>query len=253
MGILSGVRNVVGFLTILPVGMDSDALKIAAKHVYLFPAVGALIGFIVGCFGWLSLHVLPPLLTGILVFGFIAVLSGFGHIDGLFDFGDGVMAMGPPKKKIRAMKDLNVGAGGIALGLIVILITVFSVAETGLLYIAPALIAAETSAKFSMVVMAMAGKSAHRGLNTYFIDAMRGSHGSYRFLVALISSIVVCVVFLGPMGLVVVTASIISGLVMTAVAHHHFNGVAGDTFGATNEITRAICIVVILVMTRWVW
>ena len=38
-----------------------------------------------------------------------------------------------------------------------------------------------------------------------------------------------------------VLAAVVTGLVMVAVAHKHFNGVTGDVFGATNELTRMVC------------
>ena len=252
MGALSGVKNVVGFLTILPIGMDPNYLSEAAKHLYLFPLVGALLGFLGGGLGWLGLHVFPPLVVGMLALGIIILLSGFHHIDGLLDFGDGVMAVGSPKRKIRVMHDQKVGTGGVALTLTVLLTTSFCIAELGLLYIIPALIIAETSAKFSMIVAAMAGKSAHKGMNTYFVNAMHDTHGHYRFLIALIASLTLALVFLRFMGPIVVAVGIIAGLGMAVIAHRHFNGVTGDVFGATNEITRMICIIAILAMIRWV-
>ena len=248
---LSGIKNVVGFLTILPVGMDPDGLSEAAKHIYLFPLIGALIGFLAGALGWLGLHVLPPSVVGALVLGFITILSGFHHTDGLLDFGDGVMAHGSPKRKIKVMHDQKVGAGGVALGLMTLLITAFCIAELGILYIVPALIIAEVSAKFSMIVAATAGRSAHEGMNTHFVNAMHDARGHYRFLAALIVSLTLALVFLRFMGLIVVAVGTISALVMAAIAHRHFNGVTGDVFGATNEITRMMCIITILVMLRW--
>jgi adenosylcobinamide-GDP ribazoletransferase len=41
-------------------------------------------------------------------------------------------------------------------------------------------------------------------------------------------------------------AGLITGLIMVVVAHKHFNGVTGDVFGATNELTRLVCVVVLL-------
>ncbi len=250
MGALSEAKNVVAFLTILPVGMDPDYLNKAAKHIYLFPLIGAFIGFLAGGFGWLGLHVFPPLVVGMLALGFIILLSGFHHTDGLLDLGDGVMAMGPPIKKIKVMHDQKVGTGGVVLGLMVFLTTAFCIAELGLLYVIPALIIAETSAKFSMVVVAMAGKSAHKGMNTYFVNAMHDTYGKYRFLIALIVSLTLALIFLRFMGLITTAVGIIAGLVMVRIARRHFNGVTGDVFGATNEITRMMCIITILVIIK---
>ena len=250
MGALNGIKNVLAFLTIFPVGMDPDGLSKAAKYIYLFPLIGALIGFLAGGLGWLGLHVFPPLVVGMLVFGGIILLSGFHHTDGLLDFGDGVMATGDPKRKIEIMHDQKVGTGGVALGLVVFLTTAFGIAELGLLYIIPALIVVETSAKFSMIVAATAGRSAHKGMNTYFVNATHDVHGRFRFLIALIVSLTMALVFLRLTGAIVVAVGVMAGLGMTAIAHRHFDGVTGDVFGATNEITRMACIIAMLVMIR---
>jgi cobalamin synthase len=38
---------------------------------------------------------------------------------------------------------------------------------------------------------------------------------------------------------------------MVAVANKNFKGVTGDVFGATNELTRAVCAVVLLAVVAW--
>ncbi len=43
-----------------------------------------------------------------------------------------------------------------------------------------------------------------------------------------------------------VLAAVVTGLVIVAIAHKHFNGVTGDVFGATNELARMVCVVVLL-------
>ena len=52
-------------------------------------------------------------------------------------------------------------------------------------------------------------------------------------------------------GAFTVLAAIITSFVMVAVAHKHFNGVTGDVFGATNEITRMVCVIVLLAVVAW--
>jgi adenosylcobinamide-GDP ribazoletransferase len=179
-------------------------------------------------------------------------LSGFHHIDGLLDFGDGVMFQGSPTKKIKVMHDQKVGAGGFAIGLIVMLTTAFCIAELSFLLIIPALVIAETSAKFSMIIVAMAGKSAYRGMNTYFVNAMHGAQGFYRFLIALTASLLLAWAFLKTAGAIMVITGGLVGLGMTIISHRNFNGVTGDVFGATNEVTRMACLLVMLGMIGWV-
>jgi adenosylcobinamide-GDP ribazoletransferase len=245
------VRGVTGFLTVFPVKKEQYRLSEIAEHIYLFPLVGAGLGLLAGIFGWLALHTLPPVVVGMLVLGSIALMSRFHHVDGLIDFGDGIMAMGPPRRKIKVMHDQKVGAGGVAVCLIVFLTTAFCIAELGLPYIIPALAVAEISAKFSMIVVATAGRSARRGMNTYFVNAMRGKGGQRRFFLSLLSCIPLAVLLLGLGGLVGVAVGACTGLVITVLAHRHLGGVTGDVFGASNEVARMTCLIATVGLTRW--
>ena len=97
-----------------------------------------------------------------------------------------------------------------------------------------------------MVVAAWAGKSVHQGMNSPFLEAMHGSKGNLRLVVALVISFAIALPLLRWAGVFIVIAGVITGLVMVAVAHKHFNGVTGDVFGATNELTRMVCVIVLL-------
>ncbi|MEM3942322.1 MAG: adenosylcobinamide-GDP ribazoletransferase, partial [Candidatus Bathyarchaeia archaeon] len=125
------LKNLISFLTILPVGMSEDCLKDAAEHMYLFPIIGALIGSIGGAMALLLSFFLPNIIVGGLTCGFILLLTGLHHVDGLLDFGDGLMCHGPPDRKIKAMHDVNTGTGGLTLGLITILTTAFCISQLG--------------------------------------------------------------------------------------------------------------------------
>src|SRR3990170_5358202 len=125
---LKELKNLIAFLTIIPVGMDSDWLMDAANYMFLFPAIGALIGLLAGLLAWVLFRVLPNLVVGILALGFILLVTGLHHIDGLLDFGDGIMYQGTPEKKIEIMHDQQTGAGGLTLGLISMLTTAFCIA-----------------------------------------------------------------------------------------------------------------------------
>ena len=116
----------------------------------------------------------------------------------------------------------------------------------------PAIIVVELCAKLSMVVAAWAGKSVHQGMNSAFLEVMHGNKGNLRLIVALAISFVIALPLLSWAGIFTVLAGVITGLVMVAVAHKHFNGVTGDVFGATNEFSRMVCVVVLLAVTTWV-
>src|SRR5208337_4413593 len=129
------------------------------------------------------------------------------------------------------------GAGGLSLGIMTMLITALAIGQLKIGLIIGGIIAVEVSAKLSMVVMAWAGKSVHQGMNSPFLEAMHGSNGNLRLIAALAVSFVVAGLLLRWVGLFIVLTAVITSLVMVAIAHKHFNGVTGDVFGATNEIT----------------
>jgi len=248
---LKEIRNLFAFLTVLPVGMDKDFLMDAAEYMPLFPLVGAFIGSLGGIFAWLLFHILPELIAGMLTLGLLLLITGLHHTDGLLDFGDGVMYHGPPEKKIEAMHDQRTGAGGLTLGLLTLSTTAFSIAGLSPGIIIQSLIVSEASAKLAMVIEAFFGKSAHRGMNTYFVEAMHGRHRRLRLLTALIVSFGIAITLLWIPGLIAAITGLATGLIMIRVSNGHFGGVTGDVMGATNDLTRMASLITILAVVRW--
>jgi adenosylcobinamide-GDP ribazoletransferase len=107
------LKNLLSFLTVIPIKMDKDILSDCAKGMFLFPLIGAFIGLIAGVFGWVAFQFLPNLVAGVLVLGLLLIITGLHHTDGLLDFGDGIMAHGSPERKIEIMHDQLTGAGGL--------------------------------------------------------------------------------------------------------------------------------------------
>ncbi len=241
--------------------MDKDLFTDCAQNMWAFPLIGAFLGLLAGVFGWVALQLLPSLVVGALALALLLWMTGLHHTDGLLDFGDGVMVHGSFEKKIEVMHDQLTGAGAIGLTLMTYIITAFAFAELGikLFYgnfavplIFPALIMIELCAKLSMVVVAWAGKSVHEGMNSAFLAAMRGGKGNQQLIVALAISLVIAVPLLSWAGIFVILASVLTGFVMVGIAHKNFNGVTGDVFGATNELSRMACVVVLLAAVAWV-
>jgi adenosylcobinamide-GDP ribazoletransferase len=245
-------KNLLSFLTALPVKMDNDLLTDCAKYMFAFPLIGAFIGVIAGAFGWAAYHFLPGIVVGGLVTAAILWLTGLHHTDGLLDFGDGVMVHGTPERKIEVMHDQLTGAGGLSLGILTMLITALAAGQIGIGLILPGIIVVEVSAKLSMVVMAWAGKSVHQGMNSSFLQFMHGTQGTARLLVALLISFVIALPLLHLAGAVVILAGILTSLIMVSIAHRNFNGVTGDVFGATNELARLVSLIALLAVIAWV-
>ena len=249
---LKEIKNLFSFLTTIPVTMDKDMLTDAAKGMFAFPLIGALIGLLAGLFGWVTSQFLPSLVVGALVLGLLLLITGVHHTDGLLDFGDGVMAHGSAERKIEVMHDQLTGAGGLSLGIMTFLITALSIAELNKGIIIQGLVVVEVSAKLSMVIGAWAGKAAHQGMASSFIEAMHGKKGTARLIAALVISFGITIPLLWLAGAVALLASILASLIMVGISHRHFKGVTGDVLGATNELTRMVSLITLLAMIRWV-
>lgn len=247
MGTLRGLRNTLAFLTILPVGMDQDGIAQAANYMPAFPVIGGLIGLATGALVWSLQAFLPSLIAGMLGLGFILLLTGVQHADGLLDFGDAMMVLGSPAEKLRAMRDRQTGAGGLCLGLVVLSATAFGMGALDRTIIIPSLVASEASCKFAMVLQAYAGKSAHQGLNSPFLEAMHGKRRVTRLGVSVLVTLAISLVALHIAGVVVMLAGLVVSAIILQTANKEFGGITGDVMGATNEVVRLASLLVVLV------
>jgi adenosylcobinamide-GDP ribazoletransferase len=249
---LREIKNLLSFLTIFPFKMDENCLIDAAKGMFLFPLIGALIGLLAGVFAWVTSQFLPSLVVGALALGVLLLITGLHHADGLLDFGDGVMAQGSAERKIEVMHDQLTGAGGLTLGIMTFLITALSIAELNTSTIIASLVVVEVAAKLSMVIGAWAGNAVHKGMSSSFLEAMHGKYGNARLIAALVISFGIAVPLMWLEGAVTMLVAIVASLIMVRISHRHFKGVTGDVLGATNELTRMVSLIALLAVVRWV-
>ena len=229
--------------------MDRDGVAQAASYMPLFPLIGAATGLIAGAVVWGLELVLPQLVTGMIGLGILILVNGAQHVDGLLDFGDGIMFHGSASGKLRVMRDPATGAGGFSLGLIVLVTAALSIAAIPSRLIIPALVVSESAARFSMVLAAASGKSAHKGMNSIFVGAMHDKR-AFRLGSSCVIILAISVLSLGFSGVAVVIGAMFTAMGMVLVSNRHFGGLTGDVLGATNEITRTISIILILVFLK---
>ncbi len=251
MGIVRGFKNCIAFLTIIPVGEDKDGMAQAASYMPLFPFVGAFVGFLAGAVVWILELTLPAIVAGILGVGFILLVNRAQHMDGLLDFGDGLLFHGAQKRRLRVMQDPHTGAGALILGVVVMVSTALSISTLRWTSVIPSLIVSETAAKFAMVFEAWGGKGAHRGMGTLFVDAMHERNGGSKLVGSLFILLLISIALLRQLGLLVSLAAILVSIVMIAISNKLLGGITGDEMGATNEIARLACLLTILGAARW--
>ncbi|MCE8423377.1 MAG: adenosylcobinamide-GDP ribazoletransferase [Candidatus Methanoperedens sp.] len=237
----SALRSGFGFLTTIPVGIDMEGIEKLMKHIYLFPVVGAVTGIILALIAYAAAVFFPVLLISVILIISIYYLTGFNHIDGLADFGDGLAAHGTREKKIKAMRDTAVGTGGVVVCIIALLSLYSSLASIPEIILPLSLVVAETSAKQSMITVAAFGRKLHEGFGSMTVDNTKRSD----FIIGMVFSGAVNYLLLGITGIEALIIAQLAGLLVLNTANRHFGGVSGDIVGATNEIGRVAALLAI--------
>lgn len=241
--VIEGFKGLLGFLTILPVGMKS--IETTSKFFFLCPIVGLMIGAIAGAVGWGSSVFLPQIVSGFLALAAMQVLIGFHHFDGLLDFSDAVMVRGNADRKLEVMHDKYTGAAAVGIGFIVLALTGLSLGHFAGIEVLRAAVVSEVIAKESMVLMAYFGKPPlYEGMGKHFVESMKNANR--KMLSSLILSAVVIFLLVGEMSLYVLISMAVAVIVLKSYANRVFGCVTGDILGASNEINRAISLLVLL-------
>jgi adenosylcobinamide-GDP ribazoletransferase len=243
-----GFLGLVSFSTILPLNIHSTIPEMA-KFTFIWPIIGAFIGIITGGFGWLLTHQLhlSPLLSAALIYSLAISFTGFHHLDGLVDFGDGLMAHGDPKRKIEIMRDKRIGTGGLAMLLMVSLVTVTSIASLNVVYILPAIFVSEIAAKLSLISCATFSEPLEDGTGQYFINNM-----DWKLLTGSVAlTIILGFLAFNYTGVLGMVGGLISGLIMVLITRRNFKWTNGDILGASNEMGRMLSLLFMVIFISW--
>ncbi|MFA0823506.1 MAG: adenosylcobinamide-GDP ribazoletransferase [Methanomethylovorans sp.] len=263
---LLAVRSSFGFLSTIPVGLTMEGLDEFFKRTYLHILVGAVLGLLMGAFSFLAMMALPQQISAVLIVVFVYYLTGLNHIDGLADFGDGLTAHGSVEKKIRALKDVALGIGGVGfctMGIIAFYSAIVSLQSEALIFadssiktaatvLLSAMLIAEVSAMQCMLTIAAFGKSIHEGLGSILVQ----NTTIPKYFVGLLGSVIICSLALVPFGLwygglVALIAAIVSAFIILNISNRHFGGMNGDVIGTSNEVGRTIALIIIVLVLSY--
>jgi adenosylcobinamide-GDP ribazoletransferase len=266
-------RDLLSFLTIIPTGTKEDFIFTTAEHVYLFPVVGALIGLMAGGYflgacklvelllGLANLVVVLPVsllsrfVVAAMTLAFLLVITGLQHFDGLIDLGNAFGMRNVHDRKMVAHA-WTVTRWGAFLALIVEF-----AAFVGLCLFDPsinpvfalgAILAAELSAKLSMVTIVWLGKPTHKGLGSIFLQKAKTKLNIVAYVVSILIIYPLFALtgnpYLGLVDVGLVLVSVPVALAMEKVAEGIFGGVSGDMIGATNEVARSVTLILFAVV-----
>lgn len=232
------LKSGFGWLSTIPVGISMEGIEALMRHVYVFPLVGLVLGAILGAAAYIAGQVLPVQLVAVVVIVAIYKLCGINHIDGLADFGDGVIAHGSREKKVAAMKDVNLGTGGAVFIAVILLACFATVSGISAKLLPLALLVAEVSAKEAMIAFAAFSVSLQKGFGQIMIERT----GARQFFIGLLISAILCAAALGPLGIAILATAQVAAFYMVIVARRNFGGATGDGIGATNEVCRVVAL-----------
>ncbi len=241
---INGIAGLISFSTILPINIHTTIEEMAA-FTWFWPIIGGLIGIFVGAVGFITLNILhlPALVSAALVYSFAIWFTGFHHLDGLMDMGDGLMVHGDHQKKIEVMRDMVVGTGGISLFFIIAIITFSSINAIPAVLIFWVLLVSEIAAKMSLLSCATFSTPLSNGTGQHFINSMTPP----LLVVSLIITIIIGFFALNLAGIFAMIGALTGGFILAKIAKKHFKYATGDILGASNEIGRAVALIVMII------
>ncbi|WP_297982537.1 adenosylcobinamide-GDP ribazoletransferase [uncultured Methanobrevibacter sp.] len=243
--ILRSIGGLLTFTTIIPLNVYTTIDEMA-KMTWFWPVINAFVGLIGAIIAYLLMGIIhfDPLLVACIVYGFLIMINGFNHLDGLMDFGDGIMVHGTPEKKLNIMKDPMTGVGGIATGFVVGTITIAALSSIlnfanlnsiyGILMIA----IGEMSAKVGLITCCISSKPSPEGIGKYFIKYINIANYIVGIIIALIIAIILSWQFGAILGIAGVLGGIFGGALCSLLAKKHLKIANGDVLGSSNELGR---------------
>ncbi|NYT06938.1 MAG: adenosylcobinamide-GDP ribazoletransferase [Methanomicrobiales archaeon] len=236
---MNPLRALLQFTTVLPLGKPAEFASFA-RYSWLYPVAGYVTGGVaaIGVF-WIG----TPLLASAAAVAILFLITGAHHFDGLLDLGDGLMVHGDREKRQQALTDRQIGAGGVAVGGAVTLVSFAAMASSPVLW--AALIAAEVAAKFSMAFLTAYGPPFRDGIHSFLHQASRPYFPALSALLCVpLLLLPLSLLRLGGVALVMVAVP----ACLLLVSRRMFGGINGDIVGASGEITRALVLSVLVII-----
>lgn len=255
MQIIKTMKALFSMFTIIPVKATNDDILSLSKNFWVLPLIGIIFGFLASISLFIFNIFFTSYISAVITLTLIHLLNRFMHIEGLADFGDGLMKLGDKKEKFMAMKDSRVGAGGVIFLILITLLTVaaYSSISVKLMFIP---LIAEILSRSSMVACACFGKPYENGLGSIFIKFT--SQKDCIKVIILSITIVTIIYFtyfikLNLLKYIFITfiltiLSCILGIIISYIALKSIGYVTGDVLGAANEISRAFILLISLKM-----
>lgn len=234
------MRRAIAFLT--PVGRAATPDR---RTLSWFPVVGAVLGAVLGGLWWGAQELWTPLVAAVVVVAADLALTGMLHIDGLADSADGLLPQAPRERRLAIMAEPTVGAYGVAVVAVVLLLRVATLAslDANVWILAGAWSGART-------VMAVAARALpyarpEGGLASAFLGGDWRTTG----LAGLILAVSLGAFAGGRQPEVAVALGMAAGAGVVLLARRRLGGFTGDVLGAAGVVAETVALLV--ASARW--
>lgn len=236
---MTGFLAAAQFLTRVPIRLQTSPSP--RRTIPWFPAVGAIIGFVVGGVTVGLMEVVPPGVAAAVAVVVGIMVTGAFHEDGLADTAD-AMGGNTPERRREILKDSRHGSYGVAAMCSTIVVRVVCVASLGPAAAFAGLVAAHALGRGAAVgVMGLARPMPESDLGANYTRAATPAGA----VLGVVSALAIAGLATGwwaiPLALVVVVGvAIVSG-----IASQAFGGVGGDILGAVEQVGECLVLVVV--------
>ncbi len=240
---LAGFR----FLTIIPISWNSSKDgEFFSSSLIWFPFIGLLIGSVTVSIVSLLMGILPVSLLTVLAMFLLAGFSGFLHLDGLADSGDGLLSSRPRKRALEIMRDSHTGAMGVIVLVFVILGKYAALSSLSGTFFITALffipLAGRTAIVLSMAILPYARSGDGLGRLFYSTDSRKVA------VLGLLFCMIIAALLTLKYLLFVIPAILLTVAIFSLWCFKKLGGATGDTLGAVCELTEfAVAVGVVLV------
>ena len=225
----------IQFLTMVRVPGDGPP----ARGAIFFPLVGAAVGFLAAGIRITAGKAFPPSIAALLALGFLIIVTGALHEDGLADVFDAFRAGRSPEKIQAILKDSRIGVYG-AVAVVMTLLLRWQAIESLDGRVIQALVGAAGASRGAMVVFAYISRPIGDGLGKAFCLGLRRPD----VILAAIQS--TALLFLsGPVpAAVALSANALLIVAARAYFHRRAGGITGDCIGAVCQMSETITLLV---------
>lgn len=252
---LRSIGGLITFSTILPLNVYTTIEELA-RVTWIWPIINGIIGLMAAIIAYIftAFFHFDALLIATIVYGFLLLINGFNHFDGLMDFGDGVMVHGDPQKKLSIMKDPMTGVGGISTGFIVGTITIaafcslINYANAVNIHLILLIIVAEIAAKIGLTTCCICSSPSTEGIGKFFIENMNLTNYLTGLIICWIIAAALSITTAFHIGIIGIIGGAFGGALTALIAKKHLKIANGDVLGTSNELGRLFSLIGMLMV-----